>query len=61
MDMFYLSLWNFPPYARDKYLDTKKISPKYSFQHKMRGFEIAKDPEAYSEPYQTSKMEIFKK
>ena len=27
----------------------------------MRGFEIVKDPEAYSEPCQTSEMEIFKK
>ena len=27
----------------------------------MRGFEIVKDPEAYSEPCRTSKMEIFKK
>ena len=27
----------------------------------MRGFEIVKDPEAYSETCQTSKMKIFKK
>ena len=26
----------------------------------MRGFEIAKDPEAYPDPCQTSKMEVFK-
>ena len=60
MDMFYVSLWNFPARARDKYLDTKKVLPKYSFQHKNERFEIVKDPEAYSEPCQTSKMEIFK-
>ena len=29
------------------------------FSIKMRGFEIAKDPEAYSESCQTSKMEIL--
>ena len=28
---------------------------------KMRGFEMASSPEAYSEPCQTSKMDIFKK
>ena len=28
---------------------------------KMRGFEMAQSPEAYSEPCQTSKMDIFKK
>ena len=61
MDMFYVSLWTFPTRARDKYLDTKKVLPKYSFQHKMKGFEIVKDPEAYSEPSRTSKTEIFKK
>ena len=27
----------------------------------IRGFEIVKDPEAYLEPCQISKMEIFKK
>ena len=31
------------------------------FSIKMRGFEIVKDSEAHSEPYRTSKMEIFKK
>ena len=31
------------------------------FSIKMRGFEIVKDPEAYSETCQTSKMKIFKK
>ena len=29
------------------------------FSIKMRGFEIAKDPEVYSESCQTSKMEIL--
>ena len=30
MDMLYASLWNFPPRARNKYLDTKEV---FSFQH----------------------------
>ena len=34
---------------------------KIVFNIKMRDFEIAKDPEAYSELSRTSKMEIFKK
>ena len=29
------------------------------FSIKMRGFEIAKDPEVYSEPCQTSKMDCL--
>ena len=45
MDMFYVSPWNCPAIARDKYLDTNKVLPKYSI--KMRGFEVAEDPEAY--------------
>ena len=61
MDTFYLSLWKFPPRARNKYVDTKDVLPKYSFQHKIRDFEIAKDLGAHSEPSRTSKMEIFKK
>ena len=31
------------------------------FSIKMRGFELVRDPEAYSEPSRTTKMEIFKK
>ena len=50
MNMFYVSLWNFPTRAIDKYLAGKKSYRNTAFNIKMRGFEIVKDPEAYSEP-----------
>ena len=38
MDMFYVKSLKFLDKCNNKYLDTKKVLPKYGFQHKNERF-----------------------
>ena len=58
MDMFYVKSLKFSDKSNRQIF---KHEESLTFSIKMRGFEIVKDPEAYSEPCLSSKMEIFKK